>query len=190
MIGSLSGRLRTKLEDGLLLEVAGVGYLVKTSPGFRESLTPGQKLELEISAHIKDDRFDLYGFSDLVSKQLFELFLSVTGVGPKSALSLLNLGPADQLVAAVVEDRVDYLSQAAGLGQKTAHRIVLDLKDKIIKVFDPAPAGPGPVPAADPALLALVNLGLKESEAQAVLATVDPKLPVDDRLRAALANLK
>jgi holliday junction DNA helicase RuvA len=131
MIGQISGEIT--FSDGkelILLTPSGIGYQIY----YNQVLPEGRKITLFISQIFKEDSQDLFGFDSLRNKKLFEMLITVKGVGPKSAYNLLcHLGP-DSLIDAVTYESVDLLKKTPGVGAKTAAQIILDLKSKILKV--------------------------------------------------------
>lgn len=168
----------------------GLGYGLKTTAATRDQLKPKASIELVIYEHIREDCHDLYGFLQQSTKDLFELLLTVSGVGPKVALAVLDIGPEADLRAAINGGRPDYLAQAPGLGKRLAERLIVDLKDKVAGSVEAAnllASAPG---EGDEAVMALVGLGLNLDEARQALVGVDSSLPTADRVQQALAGWK
>lgn len=195
MIGRLQGVLLRKSLPAILLDVGGVGYEVRVSLTTFEALpAEGRPASLEVLTLFRSDALELYGFGALQEKALFSALLGVGGVGPRTALSLLSALAVDELVGAVQDDRPAVLERVPGVGRKTAHRVVLELRDKL-KDWAPA-AGPRTpaigVETRDAAVAALANLGYRKSEAeQAVSAVLRTETDVDlaALLRLALRQL-
>lgn len=168
----------------------GLGYGLKTTAATGDRLQVGAEVELVIYEHIREDCHDLYGFLDQSTKDLFELLLTVSGVGPKVALAVLDVGPEAELRAAINDGRPDYLAQASGLGKRLAERLIVDLKGKVAGTVEAAnllSQAPG---EGDEAVMALVGLGLNLDEARQALVGVDSNLPTPDRVQQALAGWK
>lgn len=188
MIATLRGVV-TEKDNQVVLECAGVGYGVLVTLADFEGLHRGKEATLYIHEHLKEDAHDLYGFLRADTKQLFEQLLSVKNVGPKVALSVLDIGSADGVRVAIASGDVKALQTAKGVGKRAAEQIIVELRDKVgAPVGDAAESlihrsGINP---NDEALQALVSLGYNEADAQAVLARVDPKLPAEDRIKQAL----
>ena len=127
----LTGKVSEMLQNSLVLDVNGIGYLLNTSLKTISSLSLGQQAKLYISEAIGESNFDLYGFSDLQEKRFYELLISVSGVGPKAAISLLSSLTPDLLLLAIVNDDPKALTSAPGIGKKIAQRIILELRDKL-----------------------------------------------------------
>lgn len=190
MIAHLVGRITEKFDNHLIIDVHDVGYELFVPMPEAEKLELGTTQKFYTFHSIRENGEDLYGFSSLTAKKLFELLLSVNGVGPKAALAVLSLGtPADVRNAIALADTA-YISKAPGIGKKSAERIIVDLRDK---VGAPDHYGTHSVPAdtspvADEALDALIALGFPLKEASVALANIDPKLPTAERVRLALKH--
>lgn len=175
MIALLTGRLAFKAPSHLALDVQGVGYEVfiplstyYNLPNVQDSLT------LSIHTHVREDAIQLFGFSTPQEKDAFVLLLSVSGIGPKSALGILSALPVSDLVSAIQSGDVEKLETVPGIGKKSAGRLVLELKDKLTKLH-PALVAPdaqllkGRDEQFDDALSALTNLGYRASDAKEAL---------------------
>ena len=118
--------------DFFIIEVSGIGFRVFSSQSDVSKLPPiGEEISVFCRAYVKEDEIDLYGFLDLKELQVFELLNLVNGVGPKSALAVINVAKLDELLSAIKENRPDVLSRASGIGKKTAERITLELRDRV-----------------------------------------------------------
>lgn len=133
MIGLLEGRPLDISERAVLIQTGGVGYEVFVTGAARvlcES-AKGDLVMLRIHTHVREDQFTLFGFSNLRERELFRMLISVSGIGPKSALDILSASPED-VVQAIQQENLAFLTQCPGIGKKTAERLVVDLKDKLI----------------------------------------------------------
>jgi Holliday junction DNA helicase RuvA len=174
MIAHLRGTLLAKHPNQAIVETHGVGYDVVISvPTFSELPVAGAEVALHIHTHVREDALSLYGFLRLAEKHLFEKLLTVSGIGPKLAITILSGMPADEMVAAIRSGDLARLTRIPGIGKKTAERMVLELRDKL-----PAPTGAAEVsmaavsPTEEDVLSALVNLGYQRAAAEkALLAT-------------------
>jgi len=195
MIAHLRGTLLAKHPNQVVVETHGVGYEVMISiPTFSELPAAGAEVALHIHTHVREDALSLYGFLRLGEKHLFEKLLTVSGIGPKLAITILSGMAADEMVGAIRSGDLPRLTRIPGIGKKTAERMVLELRDKL-------PAGTGAVdlttPAASPieedVLSALVNLGYQRAAAEKGLqvAMRNAKNPAsfDALFREALAVL-
>ncbi len=185
MIARLRGTPVGGGADGLVLDVNGVGYLVHATPSALRRADKGAELTVETYLHVREDALQLYGFADAEERVLFEQLLSVSGVGPKVALAIVSGSPPAELRRAIALDDTARFEAIPGIGKKTAQRVVLELKEKL------GAGAPEPVPIgqAAPHLVArdaLVELGYSVADAEAALASVDPELPPEARVRLAL----
>src|SRR5947207_3269298 len=176
MIARLRGRIAGRAGSGLILDVNGVGYLVHGTPSVQR-LGDGE-ITVEIHTVVREDAFQLYGFATADERQLFELLLGVNGVGPKVALAILSGSTPAELRRAIARDDVKRFQAIPGIGLKTAQRVVLELKAAVAD----ATAASEDLQARD----ALVELGWSVLDAERVLANVDPTLPIEEQVRAAL----
>jgi len=171
MIAHLRGTLLAKHPNQAIVETHGVGYDVVISvPTFSELPAPGAEVALHIHTHVREDALSLYGFLRVAEKHLFEKLLTVSGIGPKLAITILSGMPADEMVGAIRGGDVVRLTRIPGIGKKTAERMVLELRDKLS-----APTGAAEVsmaaasPIEEDVLSALVNLGYQRAAAEKAL---------------------
>src|SRR5438105_15116775 len=139
MIARLRGRIAGRAGTGLIVDVNGVGYLVHAIPSVQR-LGDGE-VTVEIHTVVREDALQLYGFATAEERELFELLLGVSGVGPKVALAILSGSSPAELRRAIVRDDVKRFQAIPGIGLKTAQRVVLELKEKLASVADPTAAG-------------------------------------------------
>jgi len=190
MIATLKGTITEKIGDVVVIDVGGVGYgLLVPSEDF-SSLETGQSTKLYIYEHVREQSYDLFGFSKLETKELFEKLLGVNGVGPRMAINVLSIGSPATVRAAIASGNVKFIQAAQGVGKKVAERIIVDLKDKVgLASSELADIGLLMSEAEankDEAVAALVVLGYSIADASIMLANVDHKLPTEERLRLAL----
>jgi holliday junction DNA helicase RuvA len=194
MIAHLRGKLLVKHPNQAIVDVAGVGYDVTiTIPTYSELPGPGSEVALHIHTHVREDAIALYGFLRIAEKSLFEKLLTVSGIGPKLAITILSGMPADEMVNAIRGGDVARLTRIPGIGKKTAERMVLELRDKL----PPTAAGAEvSVPALnaveEDVISALVNLGYQRPAAEKALASAaarEKNSSFDQLFRAALATL-
>jgi len=166
MIAHLRGRILEKHPTYLILEAGGVGYEVTISiPSFSGLPAEGAEVSLYIHTHVREDSLALYGFLRREEKELFERLISVSGIGPKLAITVLSGMAADALVSALRGNDLIALTRIPGVGKKTAERMVLELRDKL----EGLAAAPAPAPASrmeEDVVSALVNLGYQRSAAE------------------------
>lgn len=178
MIASLRGQIIARDQRTLVVEVAGVGYRVAVTTALLDQ-GEGATITLFTSLHVTGETIDLYGFSSPDELRLFQSLLKVSGVGPRSALTLLSGAPADELRTAIVNGEIGTLTRVPGIGKKTAERIILELSGTLAK---------SGAPASDEAVDALERLGYTRREAAEALRTA-PAGDVRDRIRVALQRL-
>jgi len=172
--------------DGLVLEVGGVGYLVVASAAALRKSDGAGEVVVETYLHVREDALQLYGFADAAERELFTQLLTVNGVGPKVALAIVSGSAAGELRRAIALEDAARFQAIPGIGKKTAERIVLELKGKLgSEEVVPISAAAG-TPAHLTARDALVELGYSVAEAEQALASVDPDLPAEERVRLAL----
>ena len=184
MISRLRGSLVGMTPDGFVLDVNGVGYLLAATPGAVRAAERGGEVVVETYLHVREDALHLYGFAEASERQLFLLLLTVAGIGPKVALAIVSGSPAADLRRAIVLQDTARFQAIPGVGKKTAERIVLELKEKFVASAD-ALAISDEHMSLD-ARNALVELGWSVVEAEQALASVDPELPAEERVRQAL----
>lgn len=189
MIGWLAGKLLATDKDRIVVDVNGIGYQVIPSAGVvRNKVKIGEDIRLFVYTHVREDQLSLFGFSNLEEKQMFELLLSVSGVGPKSALSVLSRGNPGEVRDAVANADVEFFQSVSGLGKKTAQRIIIDLKSKLGDLEELDLQGKNE-PAAKELIMALKSMGFSADEAKAAVKRVDLQLPLDKQIRLALKQI-
>ncbi len=190
MIALLTGVVAEKTLDMVILDVSGVGYgLLVTNEDYGR-LGGGDLAKVYIYEHIREQAHDLFGFLQQDTKSLFEQLLGVTGIGPKMALNVLNIGSAAAVRSAIASGDAKSIQKANGVGKRVAERIVVELKDKVgLAGVDLASTGLLQSDAAlaqDEAVEALVALGYSPQDAAKALHTVRADLPTEERIRQAL----
>jgi holliday junction DNA helicase RuvA len=199
MIASLTGRLAFKAPTYLILDVHGVGYEVFIPLSTYYGLPNlSESISLSVHTHVREDTIQLFGFLTSQEKDAFVLLTSVSGVGPKLALSVLSALPVSDLVSAIRSGDVGKLTTVPGIGNKSASRLVLELKDKVEKLYPGlAPASDSPRQGEDAtfddALSALVNLGYRPQDAKDALKQVKKSnaesIVLKDMIRESLKEL-
>jgi holliday junction DNA helicase RuvA len=175
MIAHLRGKLLAKHPNQAIVETAGVGYDVTiTVPTFSDLPAVGAEVALHIHTHVREDALALYGFLRPSEKLLFEKLISVSGIGPKLAITILSGMAADEMVAAIRSNDVARLTRIPGIGRKTSERMVLELRDKLPET------GPTAAPATqtmnateEDVLSALMNLGYQRAAAEKALTSAE-----------------
>lgn len=175
MIAHVRGRLLAKHPNQAVVETGGIGYDITISvPTFSELPGVGAEVALHIHTHVREDVIALYGFLKPFEKQLFEKLLTVSGIGPKLAITILSGMPADDMVGAIRSNDVAKLTRIPGIGKKTAERMVLELRDKMAG-FAEIPAASPVSPVEEDVLSALTNLGYQRAAAERALANLAQK---------------
>ncbi|HLK34628.1 MAG TPA: Holliday junction branch migration protein RuvA [Terriglobales bacterium] len=191
MIAHLRGRLIAKHPNQAIVEAGGVGYDVNISvPTFSELPAVGADVSFHVHTHVREDSIALFGFLRPAEKQLFERLISVSGIGPKLAITILSGMPAEEMVAAIKGNDVARLTRIPGIGKKTAERMVLELRDKL-QEFTAAPMAAPTSPVEEDVLSALLNLGYQRPAAERALAKAgnSNRQSFDALFREALAAL-
>jgi holliday junction DNA helicase RuvA len=185
MIAQLRGRPVARTAEGLVLDVGGVGYVVAATPAAVRKADGAAEVTLLTYLNVREDALQLFGFADPGERELFVQLLAVNGVGPKVALAVVSGSPAAELRRAIVLEDAARFQAIPGIGKKTAERIVLELKERL--GAEPVPISPARgTPPHLVARDALVELGYSVVEAEQALATTDPDLPPEERVRLAL----
>ncbi len=188
MIYSVRGMVSAKIGQFAVMETGGLGYKVFSHARALATLRVGEEAFLFCHFHVREDSMDLYGFLTEPELDLFEQLISVSGVGPKSALSIMDISDLQGLTAAIQEGRPDLLTQASGIGRKTAERIILDLRNKVATTG--ANASVRRMDADSDLIETLVSLGYRREQAKAALEKVGKETSgLEDRLKAAFKIL-
>lgn len=188
MIAHIFGNVAEKFGGAIIVDVMGVGYEINVAANDYDAVKYGDDVKFYTYHHIREQSQELFGFSTLAAKKLFEMLITVQGVGPKAALSILSLDVAENVRNAIANADSAYLAKAAGVGKKTAERVVVDLSDKVglpIVYKHSSPAQPDVSPT-DEALEALIALGYNLTDATRALEGISPELSTSERVREAL----
>ncbi len=189
MIAHIFGKVAEKFNGSLVIDVHGVGYEVSVATNDFDAVILDQEVKFYTYHHVREQSEELFGFSSLAAKKLFEMLITVQGVGPKAALAILSLGDAEQVRNAIANADSSFVQKATGVGKKTAERVVVDLSDK---VGLPTHYGRTEAPlqtelnTSDEALEALMALGYTLADATKALENVDANLPTAQRVTEAL----
>ncbi|MCX7589690.1 MAG: Holliday junction branch migration protein RuvA [Patescibacteria group bacterium] len=186
MLYSISGKILLKFNDFLVLESNGIGFKIFTTFKILEKLNLGQKQNFYIYFHMRENSIELYGFLDQKELNFFELLNSVAGVGPKSALSILEKNDVKTLSLAIKNNKIEFLTRASGIGKKTAERIILELKNKI-NLTDQTNIN---LDANLDVFEALISLGYNKAEAKKAIEALDDSLKTfEEKFKSALRFL-
>lgn len=187
MIGTLSGTVRHKDLHVVIVDVGGVGYKVFCTTDTALDAIPGEPIFLWTYLSVRENALDLFGFLDKETMDLFELLIGISGIGPKTALGILNVATPAMLRQAVATEDISYLTKVSGIGKKNAEKIVLELRDKLITTSEDlvsGRAGEGDV------LEALISLGYSERDARDAVKRLPKELEgTSARIKEALKNL-
>jgi holliday junction DNA helicase RuvA len=178
MIAHLRGRLIAKHPNQAIVEAGGVGYdLTISVPTFSELPELGSEVALHVHTHVREDAIALFGFLRPREKRLFERLITVSGIGPKLAITILSGMGADEMVGAIRGNDVARLTRIPGIGRKTAERMVLELRDKLQDFGAATAVAAAASPVEEDVLSALVNLGYQRAAAERALATAKKNGP-------------
>lgn len=187
MIAHVSGVVSEKFGSAVIVDVHGIGYEVQVAAGDFDTALTGETVKFYTYHHIREQSQELFGFSSLAAKKLFELLITVQGVGPKAALSILSLGDSEQVRNAIANSDSAYITQATGVGKRIAERVIVDLTDKVGLAVQITRTG-GSVSATmdDEALEALIALGYSLADASKALENISGDLSTAARVTQAL----
>jgi len=193
MISRLLGKVVEKFAGSVIVDVAGVGYEVRLSELDFDRVNLNEEIIFHTYHHIREQSQELFGFSSLASKKLFELLISVNGIGPKAGLAILSLAENEDVRNAIANADAKFIASASGVGKKSAERVIVDLQDKV----GLATAYETPtilkrdlsIPKIqDDAVDALITLGYTLSDAVDALSEIDKDLATDERIKLALKS--
>lgn len=190
MIAFLKGKIIHKSLNSAILEVNNIGYQIFAGENFLAELRLGGEAEIYTHHHIREEASDLYGFKNSEDLELFGLLLTVSGVGPKSALGVLSLASAGDIKEAIARDDASLLTKVSGIGKKTAERVVLELKNKIIRTAGATAVLSSLSSGSSDEIDALMSLGYSLSEAREALNALGSEI-IDsgERVKAALKKM-
>lgn len=188
MIAHINGNVSEKFANSLIIDVQGVGYELNVALNDYESVSLDEKVKFYTYHHIREQSQELFGFSSLVAKKLFEMLITVQGVGPKAGLSILSLGDAEHVRNAIANSDVGFITKASGVGKKTAERVAVDLADKVGMpvVYKQDNTVQTELNTSDEALETLMALGYTLADASKALEGIDVDLPTAKRVTQAL----
>lgn len=189
MISFLRGKVSYKLKNKIILELNNIGYSVFIGDNFLNDLKIGEETEIFTYQQVKEDIFDLYGFKTLEELDFFELLLSISGIGPKSALGVLSMAKLDDIKQSIMVGDSNLLTKVSGIGKKTAERVVLELKDKLFKMGGSYNLSSNNCFSGDE-IEALVGLGYSWNQARTALNQVDKNITDSgERIKEALKRI-
>ena len=189
MIAHVRGKVEEKFGNSLIIDVNGVGYEITVPTPDFEVANLDEERKFYTYHQVRENAEELYGFSSLTAKKIFELLISVQGIGPKAGIAILSLAEAEEVRNAIANADTAFIAKASGVGKKSAERVIVDLRDK---VGIPSHYGATEAKFAkvanepDEALDALIALGFPLKEATAALEGIDSSLSVEERIKMAL----
>ena len=187
MIAHVKGIVAEKFAGSIIVDVAGIGYEVAVPAGDYDELTLNDEVKLYTYHHVREQAEELFGFSSLAAKKLFELLITVQGIGPKAALAILSLGSAEHVRNAIASGDAQFVTKASGVGKKSAERVIVDLADKVgLPIHYEKLTVQTELHTSDEALEALMALGYTLADASKALEDVDESLPTAKRVTEAL----
>jgi Holliday junction DNA helicase RuvA len=190
MIAHISGRIAEKFAGSVIVDAAGVGYEIIVPLGEYDHAVLGEDIKFYTYHHIREQGQELFGFSSLAAKKLFELLITVQGIGPKAGISVMSLGEAEMVRNAIANEDSKFIQKAAGVGKKSAERVIVDLKDKVglalSRQMADGSAQTSLAGQVDEALEALMALGYSLNDATKALESVPTNLSTSERVTAAL----
>ncbi len=189
MISYLKGRIRNKSNGSAIVEVNNIGYKIFITPPLYADIKAGQEFEFYIHQYVREDAINLYGFRILSELELFEMLISITGIGPKSALGIMSIAVAEDIKESIARGDSALLTKVSGIGRKTAERVVLELKDKVGKLNIGDSQLRSNLGSSDE-IDALMALGYSLPQAREALKGVDAKVKdSSERIRQALKKM-
>lgn len=190
MIAHVSGTIEEKFNGTVIVDVAGVGYEVSVAASDFEVVQLEDTVKFYTYHHVREQAEELFGFSSLAAKKLFELLITVQGVGPKAALAILSLGTSEVVRNAIANSDALFVAKASGVGKKTAERVIVDLADKVglPTQYQQTASVQTELNTNDEALEALMALGYSLADASKALEGIDVSLPTNQRVTAALKS--
>lgn len=190
MIAYLSGKVIRQCPGYVIIETGGVGYQVFANPAFCAALKTGQLAAVHIHQHVREDSIDLYGFASAPDLDLFKLLISISGIGPKSALGILSVATAADLRDTIARGDPSLLTKVSGIGRKTAERVILELREKVVRAAHNGDLDTAGASLSGEEIDALMALGYTLAQARDALRQVEPAAgDSGERIKAALKKL-
>ncbi len=190
MIAHISGKIAEKFNGSIIVDVSGVGYEVIVPQYEYDKAILDNSIKLYTYHHIREQSQELFGFSSLAAKKIFELLITVQGIGPKAGIAIMSLGEYEQVRNAIANEDSKYIQKANGVGKKSAERVIVDLKDKVglATSYNTEEEKVDGNISGDEALEALVALGFNLKDAILSLKDIPEDLSVSERVKIALKN--
>jgi len=185
MIAKINGTITDVTSGGVIIDVSGIGYEVLLTDTHKKDSILNSSVSFYIAENIKEDEHTLYGFEDIDTRTLYYQLTSVSGVGPKAAMSILSAHSSSEVAEAIFRDNIGLFSSVSGIGKKTAQRIILDLKGKLVNTEEKTD-----VDSDDAAYKALISLGYRSADAKEALKEVSRELNTQERVKQALKGAR
>ena len=190
MLAYLKGEIKNKGNSYIILVVNDIGYKVFVNETIYQEMSVGDEVELYIYQHVREDALSLFGFYNINQLEMFELLLSVSGIGPKSALGVLAVGEVDFIRESIAMGDYDILTKVSGIGKKTAERVVMELRDKMATLKISSSSGTIPSSSSADEIEALIALGYSVQQAREALKKVDASIKDSgERIKEALKGI-
>jgi Holliday junction DNA helicase RuvA len=186
MIGSITGKIQYKGTGFLIVAANGVGYKVFVTPPHHFEAKIGDDASFVIHTYVREDQLSLYGFPTLAELEFFELLLTVSGVGPKSALGIMSVSSLDMIKSAIASGDAGLFKKVSGIGTKTAERVIVELREKLKSQGNATPMAQEHTEALE----ALIALGYKEQQAREALKEIPESKTIQDKIKLALRALQ
>lgn len=186
MIGSITGKIQHKGTGFLVVETNGVGYKVAVTPPLHFESKIGSEISLVIHTYVREDQISLYGFQTMPELEFFEQLLTVSGIGPKSALGIMSISSLEMIKSAIASGDAGLFKKVSGIGTKTAERVIVELREKLKAQGNATPVAQ----EHSDALEALIALGYKEQQAREALKNVPESKALQDKIKLALKALQ
>lgn len=191
MIAHISGKIAEKFNGSIIVDVHGVGYEIIVPAGEFERANLDENIKFYTYHHIREQSQELFGFSSLAAKKLFELLITVQGIGPKAGIAIMSLGESEIVRNSIANEDSKFIQKASGVGKKSAERVIVDLKDKVglpLRTDVNMQGISNPISQTDEALEALMALGYNLNDATQALEGVSSEIPTAERVTAALKS--
>ena len=191
MIAHIQGTVAEKFANSIIVDAHGVGYEINLTALDFDALQLDDQVKIYTYHLVREQSEELFGFTSLAQKKLFELLITVQGVGPKNAMNILSLAPCEEVRNAIANADAAFVAKASGIGKRSSERIIVDLREKVgLPTYygrkTELPTATSNLPANDEALEALMALGFQLADATRALEGVGADLPVEERIRLAL----
>ncbi len=186
MIGSIRGKITQKAGNFVIVEANSVGYKIFVIPGLLLEAKIGSDVLLFTHTYVREDQISLYGFSTMAELEFFEMLLTVSGVGPKSAVGIMSVSSLEMIKSAIASGDAGLFKKVSGIGTKTAERVIVELREKMKALGSATPMAQEHTEALE----ALIALGYKEQQAREALKNIPESKSIQDKIKLALKALQ